>query len=343
MKFGLFTWFNPLKGRSHADSFAEAFKEVDAAEEMGWDSVWLPEAHYGGDVILLSSPFVAAASVAARTNRVKVGLAVHTAMSIAGGAGPGRVPLPPADPIRTAEDAAMVDQVSHGRFIYGVGGHSKGDEAKRLRFFEFLDVVQRAWTGEEFPGYEGKYYQYPKGLGITPKPYQKPHPPILLAVESTTSFPAVGKLGYHIAVGAGTSHNRRGYTVMKEDVKAYRTAWKEAGHPGDATIVVRAPTHVAETKERALFDVEETMRVAAERFGRRDLPQPDPGTSSVPTTEHANLFGTAEEVVERIYQFREELGADEIMFETNYFGAIPRERVMNSMRLITEKVIPKFK
>jgi len=57
----------------------------------------------------------------------------------------------------------------------------------------------------------------------------------------------------------------------------------------------------------------------------------------------ANLFGTPEEVVERIHFLREHFSSDEIMFEVNWTASVPREVVMNTIRLISDKVIPQFK
>jgi alkanesulfonate monooxygenase SsuD/methylene tetrahydromethanopterin reductase-like flavin-dependent oxidoreductase (luciferase family) len=164
-----------------------------------------------------------------------------------------------------------------------------------------------------------------------------------VAADNQKSFPAIGSRGYQMLIGAGTSHNPRGDSVMIDDVRQYREAWKAVGNPGEPHITVRIPTHVAETKEQAMRDVEETMKLAWERALNKMLPQAAPGTASAQSAARMNLFGTAEEAVERIHRIREEMGAQEIMFETNYWGQIPTERVLNSMRLITEKVIPRFK
>ncbi len=78
MKFGLFTWFNPLKGKSHRESFVANMREVDLADQMGWDTVWLPETHFGAELILSSNPILMAAGIGARTKQIKVATAVHS-------------------------------------------------------------------------------------------------------------------------------------------------------------------------------------------------------------------------------------------------------------------------
>jgi alkanesulfonate monooxygenase SsuD/methylene tetrahydromethanopterin reductase-like flavin-dependent oxidoreductase (luciferase family) len=364
MHFGLFAWFTPIDGKPYSEAFEATFEQICRAERAGWDSVWMPETHFGGDLILSSSPFVLSSAIAARTSRIKIGSAVHQPRLLlpAGSAvasdssEPDTATMPrsvsnysmlaPADPIRTAEDTAMVDQVSGGRFIYGVGGGSRGNKDKRKKFFEFLDVVRRAWADEdEFSGYSGTYYKYEPMLAVRPTPSQRPGPPIMVAAESDTSFPALGSMGYHVLIGAGTSHNQHGHSGMTSDIGAYRRAWNEAGHEGTPEIFVRIPTHVADTSEQVQADVAHTIEVARTTYaaaGRQLLPQPDPGTASLERLERGNLFGTPGEVIDRIYKLQEDLGATGVLLETNWFGGVAPEAVNRSMELIAEKVMPTF-
>ena len=208
--------------------------------------------------------------------------------------------------------------------------------------------MKQLWTEDHFSGFEGKYYNYPAFyepyLSI-PKPYQKPYPEMLLPVDSQESFIPMGKLGYKIAIGAGSStHNLRGTTVLLEDVKSYRKAWKDAGHPGEPTTVVRIPTLLADTAEQAEEQSEELMKLARLYFsGRMGIGSTDAGSASPETTQEVNLFGTAEEVVDKIHVLREQYSTDEIMFEVNWTSSVPREVVMKTMQILTDKVIPEFK
>ena len=106
----------------------------------------------------------------------------------------------------------------------------------------------------------------------------------------------MGTQGYRIAIGAGSSpHNPRGSAVLKEDVKAYRQAWKAAGHPGDPTTVVRIPTLVAETNAEATRHTENLMSLARRYYsGRVGIGSTDAGAASPDATEEVNLFGTPE-------------------------------------------------
>jgi alkanesulfonate monooxygenase SsuD/methylene tetrahydromethanopterin reductase-like flavin-dependent oxidoreductase (luciferase family) len=155
----------------------------------------------------------------------------------------------------------------------------------------------------------------------------------------------MGIKGYRIAIGAGSSpHNLRGSAVLKEDVKTYRQAWKDAGHAGDPTTVVCIPTLVADTTAEATRQTEALMTLARRYYaGRVGIGSTDAGSASPEATEEVNLFGTPAEVVDRIEMLREDFSTDEIMFEVNWTASVPRDVVMQTMRLLTDKVIPQFK
>ena len=114
--------------------------------------------------------------------------------------------------------------------------------------------------------------------------------------------------------------------------------------PGDPTTVVRIPTLLADTQAEANRQTENLMSLARAYYaGRVGIGSTDAGAASPDATEEVNLFGTAEEVVDKIEVLRDHFSTDEIMFEVNWTSAGPREVVMNTMRILTEKVIPKFK
>ncbi len=372
MDFGLFNTWNALYPGDtvpwHPDyaggklleeeAYTKNYEEIDAVEEMGWDYVWLGGGHFSKQASMDPQVLMLAAVIAERTKNIRIGSSIHRPVIRQPGETVSASALPHErygfdnllleDPIQTAEQVAIVDQVSQGRFIYGAGGRTRGSDERREQFFEYLEVMKQLWTEENFSGFEGKYYNYPafyEPYLAIPKPYQKPYPPMLLPVDSQESFVPMGTQGYRIAIGAGSSpHNLRGSAVLKEDVKAYRQAWKDAGHPGDPTTVVRIPTLVADTKEEATRQTENLMSLARRYYsGRVGIGSTDAGAASPDATEEVNLFGTPEEVVERIHMLRDDFSTDEIMFEVNWTSSVPRDVVMNTMRVITDKVIPEFK
>ena len=100
----------------------------------------------------------------------------------------------------------------------------------------------------------------------------------------------------------------------------------------------------AETKAEAQRLTDNLMSLARRYYaGRAGIGSTDAGSASPETAADANLFGTPEEVVESIHFLRENFSSDEIMFEVNWTASVPRDVVMNTMRLITDKVIPQFK
>src|ERR671936_393864 len=107
MEFGMFHEFPSLPGRTESEAFDEAMEQVDAAERSGLDVMWLAELHFEPRRSLLSTPLSIASAIAARTRRMKIGIAVQV--------------LPLCHHLRLAEEAATVDQLSHGRLIFGVG------------------------------------------------------------------------------------------------------------------------------------------------------------------------------------------------------------------------------
>ncbi len=372
MDFGLFdTWNAVYAGGTmpwdpkfdggemlESEAYTKNFEQVDFIESAGWDYIWLGGGHFSTQASMDPQVLMLAAVIAARTKNIRIGSSIHRPLMKLPGEELSERALPHEryafdnlmldDPFQTAEQVSIVDQVSQGRFIYGAGARSRGSDERRDYFFEFLEVMKQLWTEDHFSGFEGKYYNYPafydKYLSI-PKPYQKPYPEMLLPVDSQESFIPMGTMGYKIAVGAGSStHNIRGTAILREDVKSYRKAWKDAGHAGEPTTVVRIPTLLADTSEEAERLSDELMVLARRYFsGRQGIGSTDAGSASPETTAEVNLFGTAEEVVDKIEDLREMYSTDEIMFEVNWTSSVPREVVMNTLRILSDKVIPKFK
>ena len=372
MDFGLFdTWNAVYAGGTmpwdpkfnggemlESEAYTKNFEQVDFIESMGWDYIWLGGGHFSTQASMDPQVLMLAAVIAARTKNLKIGSSIHRPLMKLAGEELSERALPHEryafdnlmldDPFQTAEQISIVDQVSQGRFIYGAGARSRGSDDRRDYFFEFLEVMKQLWTEDHFSGFEGKYYNYPafyENYLSIPKPYQKPYPEMLLPVDSQESFVPMGTMGYKIAIGAGSStHNIRGTSILREDVKSYRKAWKDAGHAGEPTTVVRIPTLLADTSEEAERLSDELMVLARRYFsGRQGIGSTDAGSASPETTAEVNLFGTAEEVVDKIEDLRETYSSDEIMFEVNWTSSVPREVVMDTLRILSDEVIPKFK
>ena len=240
MHFGIFLEERRPGGTDLA-AFHETLELADAAEAWGLDGVWLGEIHFNPIRSVSSAPLSLASFIAARTRRIRVGLAVQV--------------LPLGHPLRIAEEAATVDQLSEGRFDFGIGrsgspraydilGIPYGES--QARFEECLQIILTAWKGERF-SYHGRYYHFDNVL-VGPRPYQLPHPPLRMASNSKETFPVVARLGLPLFVGLRDLD----IPELRLRIADYRAAWHEAGHPGDGDVCLRIPIYAAPTQKEAV-------------------------------------------------------------------------------------------
>ena len=333
---------------SEAQAFDNAFDLVEVAERGGLHAVWLAELHFSPNRSVLASPMLLAGAIGARTSNIKIGTAVQI--------------LPLCHPLQLAEEAATVDHISRGRLIFGVGrsGFARTYAAygvpyaeSRERFAETLDIVQRAWTEDTFT-HEGKYFQY-HDVCVVPKPYQKPHPPIRVAATSIDTFPAIGTQGFDVfaAVRTGT------LSELAPNLVAYRSAYTAAGHSGKGGVFMRVPVYVAETFDKAVEDCRDSIMAfyrqlgeqlerSAGEAGARAIEQRDVRGRRLQETTFDEVLrekvivGTPSMVVDRLASITSELELDGILAELNCGGQVPREGVINSLKLLCDEVMPAF-
>ena len=283
-----------------------------------------------------------------RTHRIKIGIAVQV--------------LPLCHPLRLAEEAATVDQLSHGRLIFGVGrsGVAQTYEAygvsyaeSRDRFREILDIIEQAWTKPSF-SYDGKYHRF-KDVAVVPKPYQKPVPPIRIAASTPDTFPAIGRRG--AAIFASVRHTT--WSDLAKQIRSYHDAWEQAGHGGRGQVFVSAPTYIAESENRSRSEPKESImhfyheqanllegaaklvdsETAARRMRRvnqlRNLDYDEAVRSNA-------LVGTPAMIFEQLSNLQHEIGLSGILAELNCGGLIPHQKVLAAMQLLCEEVKPRF-
>ena len=220
-------------------------EHLDAWEEMdrlGYDGVGFNEHHcspYG----LMNSPNLMAASAAQRTKRLK--LLIYGNL------------LPLHEPLRLAEELAMLDCLSNGRLISGFARgipreyqvHNVPLADSRARFEEAYDIVTRAWTEDVF-SYEGKFWSY-KDVSIWPRPVQRPYPPIMIPiVGSKESIEFAGKHDIPITPGLGAGG-------LRDDIiRFYAKCLAAAGHritPDHLSLSMNA--YVTDSKARAVKEL----------------------------------------------------------------------------------------
>jgi alkanesulfonate monooxygenase SsuD/methylene tetrahydromethanopterin reductase-like flavin-dependent oxidoreductase (luciferase family) len=357
MHVGLVMECDYREGRTQEEAFAEAMSIAEIAETQGLDGVWLAERHFAmhrrptdpmgaGIPSIASVPLVLAAAIAARTTRLRIGTGVSV--------------LPLCHPIRTAEEAATVDQISQGRLDFGVGrsgfpraysGYGVRYDESRERFQESLDVILKAWTQDGF-SHAGKYFTF-DNLTVVPRPYQKPHPPIWVAATTPDTFPMVGRMGFSLVTGL------RGFDIPEatRHLNAYRAALRQAGHAGDGNVYLRVPVYVAATAAQAHAEPEESTMRSYRRLAENFASSVGAAgtTGSEERAERAErlsqltyddvlrdrvAYGTPDMVVDRLLHLRDELGVSGVIAEPNVGGRIPLERVLESIRLYAQEVAP---
>jgi alkanesulfonate monooxygenase SsuD/methylene tetrahydromethanopterin reductase-like flavin-dependent oxidoreductase (luciferase family) len=228
----------PGSGQRLADLYRDHLDEAVLAEELGFDCVWASEHHFAPDA-WSPAPFPFLAAVAGRTTVVRLGTYVLL--------------LPLHNPVRVAEDAAVLDNLSDGRVDLGVGVGSSPREfatfgvpiENRLgRTFEALRVIERCFAGEHFD-HAGKYYNFP-GVHMTTPPVQRPGPPILVAAMGEQSVRWTARRGYGMAAGAGRGH------------ALYMAALRDEGHDPAGLTIASVPlrVHLAATHDQAWDEAE---------------------------------------------------------------------------------------
>src|SRR5918996_5694458 len=227
MRFGLYSSIaTPPRGERLERCIDEVIAEAQLAEASGFDSCFFGEHHQDADGFL-PSPLIVATAVAARTKSLKVGTSV--------------ILLPLHHPVHLAEDVITLDLVSKGRVVLGVGiGYQPSDfnafavpmEERLARFEESVEILKLCWAGEPF-SFRGKHYTLEE-VRVTPRPYQKPGPPLWIGA----SVPAAARRAGRIADGfVGTP------STSLANATALATAYKEAAREA------RRPAHVIQMRD----------------------------------------------------------------------------------------------
>src|SRR5216117_2443629 len=219
MKFGLYSSIaNPPRGEHLDRCIDETIAEAQLAEACGFDSCFFGEHHQDHDGFL-PSPLIMATAVAARTQRLRVGTSV--------------ILLPLHHPVHLAEDVITLDLVSKGRVVLGVGiGYQPSDfnafavpmDERLARFEESVEILKLCWAGEPF-SFRGKHYVL-DDVRITPRPYQKPGPPLWIGASVAAAARRAGRIADGFVGTPSTSMDNA--TAL---ATVYKDAAREAGRP----------------------------------------------------------------------------------------------------------------
>jgi alkanesulfonate monooxygenase SsuD/methylene tetrahydromethanopterin reductase-like flavin-dependent oxidoreductase (luciferase family) len=324
--------------------------ELEYAEQLGFDGIAVNEHHqtaYG----LMPSPNIMAAALARRTEKAEI-MVLGNAIGIRG------------NPLRVAEEIAMIDHVSNGRvvsgFVRGIGweyfAHSISPARSRDRFNEAHDLIIKAWTSDEMFQWVSPNYEY-RYVNLWPRPLQRPHPPVYIPGSgSGETMKFVAAHGYtYMSVYAPSRVVRRWFD-------GYRSACEELGFaPKPDKLALSIPIYVAETDEQALREGEQHLMW----LFRKGLKQGSeivfpPGYLTPPSMrgllmsgmkpfseltydellgEGYVVVGSPDTVAARLRELHDELGFGQLigLFAP---GDIPHERTVRSMTLFANDVIP---
>jgi alkanesulfonate monooxygenase SsuD/methylene tetrahydromethanopterin reductase-like flavin-dependent oxidoreductase (luciferase family) len=243
----------------HADvagnSYQRYLEMAEAAERLGFDWVSVSEHHYA-PYQMTPNPMIMASAIIQRTKRVRVALL-----------GP-LVPL--NNPVRLAEEIAMLDALSGGRmevlFLRGTPNEHKTydtpAELTKKMTQEGIDLVLKAWTEEKPFSWTGEQYQF-NTISIWPKITQKPYPPVYGSGNSEDSVVFAAKR----RIGIGFSFAPP--EVVKRWIDLYRSECaKEGWEPTPDHVIYRGITYCAESDEQAYSDMEAHFGAQAEAQGK---------------------------------------------------------------------------
>ncbi len=315
-------------------TFAESLEQIALAERNGFDTALVSE-HHLVDNGYFPAPFVTMGALAMRTRTIRLGS--------------GIIILPLYDPLHVAEHGAVLDVISNGRFILGVGqGYRKeefdgfnvalGERPRRLR--EGVEAIRALWT-EPVANYQGKHFSY-RGVMLRPQPTQKPAPPIWVAAKKKPAVELAARVG-----DAWFTDPITPLSVLKRRLADYNTVLRERGKPtGGFEFPVMREAYCAETDERAWAEASEPMLYIYREYLRWGHMQDEDGNPVAPGDERALsmlrkrfIVGSPATCIDQCLRYQKELGPTNFVFRMKFPG-LAHERVLNSITLWTEKVMP---
>jgi len=327
MRYSLFSVMDhyPAEARSVSDYYAQLFRAAEAAEALGYDALFVAEHHFH-EYGVVPNPAVMLAALAQKTRRLRLGPAIST--------------LTFHNPLMVAESYAMVDVLSEGRLVLGVGsgylkhefaGFGVSAEEKRARFDETLLLVRRLLAGERVT-HRGAFHRI-EDVALNIRPVQRPTPPIYIAALAREAGYHIGRQGNRVmAIPYATATN---FADLGDLQQAYRRGQTEAGHaPGDDDAIYTFHCHVAESDDAARANAAQPfdLYVATRLYARRQ-------TYDDVLASGLGLFGSAESVAAKIAELgRMGIGHVALLMD---FGLMPEELVHRSMRLFVEQVMPR--
>lgn len=301
----------PWRGAADGNA-ARLCEQAEFAEALGFDGFFLPENHFSGDGAI-PEPMMLLAAVAARTSKIRLGTSSYL--------------LPVRHPLQAAEQVAVLDRLSGGRVILGLGrGYQKAMFAafdvdtreKRNLFAGALDVMRRAWAGEAVAG----------GLPLAPLPVQRPHPPLWVAAFGPKAIAQAGRLGLPYLVSPVEP-----LPVIEANLARHRESLADAGHEAPLEVPIMRTVFVS-TEPRVLEDVRARLAAQAAEMARNSTLSAVSAASRTGIDDWA-IVGTPDEVRAGIERYRR-LGMNRLVATRLRLAELPEALCRESLRLLAE-------
>ncbi|MEX0683392.1 MAG: LLM class flavin-dependent oxidoreductase [Dehalococcoidia bacterium] len=357
MEFGLFFEVSvprPWGPESEHRVYKQCLEQVRLADQLGFDQAWVVEHHFLEEHSHCSAPDLFLTACAMQTERIRLGHGIV-------------ICVPQVNhPVRIAERAATLDLLSDGRLEFGTGrsttwtelsGFGADPDETKKTWDEFVRVIPKMWTQAEF-GYSGRSFSMPT-RPILPKPYQKPHPPLWVAVTSPgteidaaqrglgglfLSFSGVGEQEKRVAeyrrqiqtcnpVGEFVNNqvslvnflfchddNERGTVIGNRLANTYTYISGQILSVREVYPTPSYPSHTPQARARMHLDRQ---------------------TLEGPTAPEGLCVGSPARVLEALKKW-EAIGVDRVNFLLNVVDLVPQEDVLASMRLFAREVMPHF-
>jgi alkanesulfonate monooxygenase SsuD/methylene tetrahydromethanopterin reductase-like flavin-dependent oxidoreductase (luciferase family) len=351
MKVGIALNMLCQEGRSDASVVGEHLAMGDLAEPLGFDSLFALEHHFTG-YAMSPAPTQLLAYYAGRTKRIQLGTAV--------------IVLPWHDPVRVAEQIALLDILCGGRCLFGFGRGAASVEYEgfripmgeaRPRFVEAAQIVVKALSNDSFE-HEGQFFQIPR-TAIRPRPVSHPERRFYASAVSPDSAEIMAKLGFGLLM---VMQNE--WPKAAEDITRYRQIATEAGHTPRPPIIltnVCCAESRAEAQERAFkylglkwqsiddhyhFSDGHLATVKGyESYGKMARTYAKINESAEAKKKATDFYvsiqivGTPGDCLEQIAELRRCTGMDHLVTEFS-FGGLQHEEAEVNMRLFAERVMP---
>jgi len=304
------------------------FRQVEAAERLGFDSIWVTEHHFTDDGYL-SALMPVLAAIAARTKRVSIGTYVLLA--------------PFYHPLRLAEDTAAIDVISNGRLRLGIGMGYRAEEfdgfqvSRKVRLgrtLETMEILKRAWSGERF-SFEGKHFRF-NDVRVLPRPVSRPYPELLWGGMTAKAIQRGAELGLSFACNLG-----------RREVQVYRDTLRQLGKDPQAfSIVNNRIVFVADNAEQAWTEIKPAAMYQAALYGQwlsaaagpdQDWIRPD-----ADRIKRGAVLGSPDEVRTRLSEIIQSNDMTELILAMQLPGLEPA-RAMRSLERFGAEVLPALK